>query len=150
MNILTRRTGATLAVLLGTALALAGCSAKADDSATNNMTPEASTPAAIEESPIVTPEPEGTPVAVIETEFSISLAQSTLAPGTYTFEIANDGGTTHNLNISGPGIDGAATSSISSGGSDTLTVTLEAGDYILWCSIGSHRANGMEISITVE
>jgi uncharacterized cupredoxin-like copper-binding protein len=39
---------------------------------------------------------------------------------------------------------------IDPGGADeTLTVTLQAGTYELWCPVGSHREQGMETTITV-
>jgi plastocyanin len=100
---------------------------------------------------MTTPPPDvtGTTVTVSETEFAIDLSQDTFAPGTYTFEVVNDGGISHNLNISGPGLAREMTSTVSPGGSESLTVTLEEGTYELWCSIGSHKAQGMDLTITV-
>src|SRR5216117_1624759 len=46
----------------------------------------------------------GTPVDVTLADFSIDVAGGTkLKPGTYTFNVTNDGPTGHNLTIEGPG-----------------------------------------------
>jgi uncharacterized cupredoxin-like copper-binding protein len=42
-----------------------------------------------------------------------------------------------------------ATDGIDPGGSTTLAVTLETGEYVIYCSIANHRAMGMEITIEV-
>ncbi|MCI0688061.1 MAG: hypothetical protein L0Y54_12600 [Sporichthyaceae bacterium] len=55
------------------------------------------------------------------------------------------------MSISGPGIDGESTPIIQPGGSsESLTVTLQPGTYQLWCPVGGHRQQGMELSITVR
>jgi len=48
------------------------------------------------------------------------------------------------------GVDGASTATIGPGDTAELTVSLEAGDYTLYCSLGNHRAQGMEVSFTVS
>ena len=54
----------------------------------------------------------------------------------------------HNLVLEG--VDGASTAIISPGETASFTVTLEAGDYTLYCSVGNHRAQGMEVSFTLS
>ena len=36
------------------------------------------------------------------------------------------------------------------GKSTTLTVTLQSGDYVFYCSIGNHRTMGMETTVSVS
>ena len=131
MKFASRRTARLVGVVSGVALLLAGCGTSG------------------EESPAATAAAQGTVVNVTEKEFSITLSQETFTPGVYTFVVKDDGEASHDFNIEGPGLAGAATSTISAGGSESLTVTLEAGTYELWCSIGGHRANGMDMTITV-
>ena len=91
----------------------------------------------------------GTTVTATEKEFSITLSRSTFTPGSYTFNVVNKGTFSHNLNIAGPGVTGAASPTLPAGQSGTVTVTLQAGSYELWCSVDSHKDRGMDIKITV-
>jgi len=91
----------------------------------------------------------GTPVDVTLKDFSIAVAGgSTLAPGTYTFHVTNQGPSAHNLTINGPGVANAATPTFPSGTKD-LTVTLKSGSYELFCSVPGHKQAGMDTHITV-
>jgi hypothetical protein len=92
----------------------------------------------------------GTSVNVTLKDYSISLGQSgSLAPGTYTFHVANQGPSAHNLTIDGPDVEDAATPTFSSGSKD-LTVTLQSGKYEFYCSVPGHRQLGMETDVTVS
>ena len=52
----------------------------------------------------------GASVGVTLKDFSITLSvRNCLSPGTYTFTVANQGPSAHNLTIAGPGVDNAAT-----------------------------------------
>lgn len=145
MQLASRRAAGLIGIVSGVALLLAGCSTAGDKQATTNSGTQA-TPAA---SATTTAAAQGTVVNVTEKEFSIALSQATFTPGTYTFVVKDEGAVSHNLNIKGPGITNAVTSTISAGGSTSLTVTLKSGSYELWCSIGSHKANGMDMTIAV-
>lgn len=94
-------------------------------------------------------ESEVAQVDVTETEFTIELSEPSLAPGEYTFAIANEGAAPHNLAISGPGVDEEISDTIDGGQSGELRLTLEDGTYTLWCAVGNHRAQGMETTIEV-
>ena len=148
MSATKRLNSAALALLIGATITLAGCSSS--NNTGPNTTPVVTPIVTPVTTPSVTPTvPMGTPVTVSETEFAITLSQTTFTPGTYTFEVTDAGTMTHTLNIKGPGITDDATSNLSPGGTASLTVTLQAGTYELWCSIGSHKANGMDMTITV-
>lgn len=92
----------------------------------------------------------GERVDVTETEFSIALSRTDFTPGTYTFAVRNDGRAPHDLAIKGPGVDDAKTPTVLRGGRTELTVTLQPGTYELWCTVGGHRAEGMELDLTVS
>ena len=97
------------------------------------------------------PTATGTPVSAALTDYAIDLSETTVAPGTYTFRVEEKGEVPHALSISGPGLDTTSTDVLEPGDSEAeLTVILEAGTYEVWCPVGSHRAQGMETSITVQ
>ena len=80
--------------------------------------------------------------------FSITLSQTSFEAGTYRFNATSvQGG--HDFVIDGANITAKATPVLNSGQSATLEVTLPKGTYTIWCSVGNHRAMGMEITITV-
>jgi plastocyanin len=91
----------------------------------------------------------GMPVDVTLADFSINVAGGTkLKPGTYTFNVTNNGPTAHNLTIEGPGVDNQATPTFTSG-SQSLTVTLKKGSYDFFCSVPGHKEAGMNLDVTV-
>jgi uncharacterized cupredoxin-like copper-binding protein len=133
---------APIAVTLGGAVVLAGCGSSSKTAAAPSAAPSsaaassASTAAA------------ATTVTATETEFKIALSQSTFAPGAYTFKATNSGKFPHSLSIEGPGVDKTSTGVLSPGQSGTLTVTLQAGSYEIWCAVDSHKSKGMDLHIT--
>ena len=90
-----------------------------------------------------------TTITATEADFSITLDEDTLTAGDYTIEVVNDGGATHDLVVERDGEDVAGTDTIAPGESTTLNVTLDEGEYIFYCSIGNHRAMGMEVTVQV-
>jgi plastocyanin len=100
--------------------------------------------------PAGTPAPAGQAVPVSESEFKITLPAKKLAPGKITFDVTNAGKIPHDLVVSGPGVTGTAkTPLVNAGKTATLTVTLAAGSYTLYCSVPGHRAAGMVAKLTV-
>jgi plastocyanin len=92
----------------------------------------------------------GTTIDVTLKDFSIALASTgSLAPGTYTFHVTNNGPSSHNLTINGPGVSDKATPTFAAGGSMDLTVTLKNGTYDLFCSVPGHKQLGMDTHLTV-
>lgn len=91
----------------------------------------------------------GTSVTVDETDFKLALSVDTFSPGVYTFEVTNDGDTTHALEVDGPGVADVESDEIGPGESTSLTVTFEAGDYTIYCPVDGHADMGMSTTITV-
>jgi uncharacterized cupredoxin-like copper-binding protein len=94
--------------------------------------------------------PAGHTIPVSETEFKVALSVQKVASGKVTFTVRNAGKIQHDLVVSGPGVNGAAkTPLLDPGKSATLTVTLAAGSYTLYCSVAGHRAAGMVAKLNV-
>jgi uncharacterized cupredoxin-like copper-binding protein len=89
-----------------------------------------------------------TSVPVSETEFKIALPKTTLAAGSYSFEVKNDGKIEHDLVVKGNGVD-EKTPTIGPGKSATLNVDLKPGTYDVYCSIPGHKQAGMDVKLTV-
>jgi uncharacterized cupredoxin-like copper-binding protein len=66
-----------------------------------------------------------------------------------TFQAQNSGKFPHALTVDGPGVSDQATSKLSPGQSGSVTVTLQAGTYTVYCPVDGHRAKGMLTHITV-
>ncbi|WP_171074553.1 cupredoxin domain-containing protein [Nonomuraea basaltis] len=97
------------------------------------------------------PTQAGTVVDVTMQEFSFVVPERELAAGTYTFTLDNAGSAPHAMAIRGPGISGEQQSETINGGEKTqFTVTLQPGNYEVWCPVGNHRAQGMETTLTVK
>jgi plastocyanin len=69
--------------------------------------------------------------------------------GEVTIEYTNDSGLQHNVTLEGSGVDGEATDTITEGSAD-LTVNLEPGEYTFYCSVDTHRDQGMEGTLVVN
>jgi plastocyanin len=146
-----RTIGTAIMLAAGISLALSACALKLGPSTTPAPTTSTGEILAVPTaSPTVPASQVGTLVTVEEKEFEITVSTGTFSPGVYTFEIVNNGRVAHNLHITGPGIEDAASDNMASRHSTTLTVTLEAGEYALFCASGDHRTKGMEAVITVE
>jgi uncharacterized cupredoxin-like copper-binding protein len=90
-----------------------------------------------------------TSVPVSETEFKITLPKNTLAAGSYSFAVKNDGKIEHDLVVQGNGVD-EKTPTIAPGKSATLKVDLKPGTYDVYCSIPGHKQAGMDLKLTVS
>jgi uncharacterized cupredoxin-like copper-binding protein len=88
-------------------------------------------------------------VAVTEGHLFIELSEDSYSAGEYTFEVVNEGNMPHDFIAERDGEDVAGTDVLQPGQSATLTVTLGAGDYVFYSSVGDHRAAGMEVPVTV-
>jgi uncharacterized cupredoxin-like copper-binding protein len=91
----------------------------------------------------------GQRVQVAEKEFKITLPSTTLKPGSYTFDLTNDGKIPHDLTIDGPGVSNSKTPVINGGQHATLKVKLTAGTYDFYCSVPGHKQLGMDVKVNV-
>ncbi len=90
-------------------------------------------------------------VSFTESEFQIEPATLALKPGTYVFNIRNTGQLPHDLRVTtSDGSEVARSQAVTAGTSTTVEVKLQQGTYTVWCSVGDHRARGMESTITVS
>ncbi len=89
-------------------------------------------------------------VRVREVDFKIELPDTSYSPGSYVFDLKNDGKTAHNLTIKGPGVANAATPTIAAGKTAKVQVALQSGTYELYCSVPGHKEAGMDTKIAVS
>ncbi len=93
------------------------------------------------------------PVAVTATlsEWKVELSERRIAPGVVTFTVTNAGSIPHALEVEGEGIE-QETEVIQPGAHATLTLTLKAGTYEVYCPVGedSHKKLGMDTRLKVE
>ena len=85
-----------------------------------------------------------------EVEFKIELPSTTVAPGTYTFNLTNKGHVGHDLVFNGPGVDNEKTPVIDPGKTAKLTVDLKTGTYDVYCSVPGHKQAGMDVKLKVS
>jgi plastocyanin len=135
-----------IAIAIAIPLTLSACGG-GDDTSTASAT-EAATTA---ESTTAAPGGGGAggSVDISETEFKLDPADPTVSAGSVTFNVTNDGGVTHALEVEGNGVE-EETDDISGGQSAKLTVDLQPGTYEIYCPIDSHKDQGMEGTLTVQ
>lgn len=116
----------------------------------------------------------GTPgvvqVDLIDPQWSVTASPDSAAAGDVSFNITNAGVSVHNFHLVrtdlDPGslpLDSAglqvdltnlqalyASADLSPGESESASVTLEAGNYVLFCNIAGHYQQGMHIGFTVQ
>ena len=88
-------------------------------------------------------------MTVTATEMEFELDSTDIPAGEWTITLTNEGRMAHDLVVEQDGEDIARTDDIGRDGSTTLTVTLTPGRYVFYCSVGNHRAMGMEVDVTV-
>ena len=88
-------------------------------------------------------------VEVRLSEYAIAIPR-TLPAGPTTFLVRNEGHKNHSFKIEGPGIDGMLAASVRPRETGSLQVTLQPGDYPVYCPIGSHAAKGMTMTLVVR
>jgi plastocyanin len=137
----------SLALALGL---LAACGGSSGDSSSAATTTSSSSAAAGSASGSDSTAGQAQTLSVSEADFSIKLDSGALPAGDYTITVTNDGHATHDLVVEQNGSDVAKSDSIGPGDSATFTVTLQPGKYVFYCSIGNHRAMGMETDVTVS
>jgi plastocyanin len=140
---------AVLAVALAALTACSGGDDAAGTAATSAAAPTSGAETSGTTAATATDAAEAETVTATEGEMFIELSEDSFRAGGYTFEVVNEGSATHDFMVERDGNDVAGTESIAPGSSATLTVDLEPGEYVFYCSIGNHRAMGMEVTVTV-
>ena len=137
--------------LLATMVLIAACGSSAATSTDPSVT--TSTPTAAAANPTV---PAGA-IHVSLLDFSITPKAISVAAGTFTLFVTNDGKTPHNFKIwtpRGPLGDTskivASTSDLTPGQSAVLVATLPAGDYTFYCGFAGHEELGMVGDFSVK
>lgn len=130
---------------LSLVLALTAC-AGGDDSAADSAAAAAATP-----SPVATN--DTAMIHIPLTEWSVVVSQGIVSPGSFKFHAMNQGANTHAFEIEGNGQEWKS-EPIPPGGTATLTPTLTAGTYTVYCpivdSLGNHREKGMSTTFSVQ
>jgi plastocyanin len=83
------------------------------------------------------------------TEYVIEMPQ-TLPPGPTTFLLHNLGHKSHSFKLEGPGITDMSPAIVKPGKTGTVQVTLQPGEYTVYCPIGNHSAKGMTTKLVVS
>jgi uncharacterized cupredoxin-like copper-binding protein len=97
-------------------------------------------------------EPQGDKTAatveVHLSEYAIEMPH-TLPAGPTNFLVRNEGKKTHSFKIEGPGIDELLAAPVKPKAAGSLQVTLQPGEYKVYCPVGSHEAKGMTMKLSV-
>lgn len=91
-------------------------------------------------------------ITVTETEFKVQLpALTQLRGGKYTFVVKNAGKIQHDLAITGGSVAGTSkTPLLNPGQSGKLTVSLQTGNYTLYCTVPGHKEAGMVAKLSIR
>ncbi|MEK7401923.1 MAG: cupredoxin domain-containing protein [Gemmatimonadota bacterium] len=89
-------------------------------------------------------------VTVKLSEWKIELSRDTVRAGPVTFRVTNDGAVNHAFHVRGAGVD-KGTRDVPGRQSATLTVTVKAGTYEVFCPMSdeSHKIAGMARTLVV-
>jgi uncharacterized cupredoxin-like copper-binding protein len=142
---LNRRFATLLAIGTAVAVPVVGCGGSNDDNSTSNAATQASTTGAAAATGA------GGTVDLSATEYKFNPSDPTVKSGDVTFNLKNDGQTTHSLEIEDVnGQDKELEGGVSPGQSATLKVNLKPGTYEFYCPVNGHKDLGMKGEITVQ
>ena len=129
-------------VVVATATACGGGSTANDVSGTSAGTPAGTPPPAV----------NGSAISVKETEYTLSPTTLNLKAGSYTITVTNVGQFPHDLHVaaSSDGTEIGGSTVVMAGQSASFKVTLQPGQYTMWCSVDAHKSLGMQGTITVQ
>lgn len=88
------------------------------------------------------------PVEVRLSEYAIEMPH-TLPAGPTSFHVRNEGKKTHSFKIEGPGIEELLSKPVKPQADGSLQVTLQPGEYKVYCPVGSHESKGMTMKLSV-
>ena len=95
------------------------------------------------------PKGQAATVEVHVSEYSIKMPDTLLA-GPTTFVVHNDGQKSHSFKIEGPGLaETILAKPVPPQSTENLDVTLQPGEYKVYCPIGSHEVKGMKLTLKV-
>jgi uncharacterized cupredoxin-like copper-binding protein len=95
------------------------------------------------------PKGQAATVEVHVSEYSIKMPD-TLPAGPTTFVVHNDGQKSHSFKIEGPGLgETILAKPVPPQSTENLDVTLQPGEYKVYCPIGSHEVKGMKLTLKV-
>ncbi len=152
-----------VAALLSLALLVAACDGDDGDSGNGDGDATATVPAAGNGA-------AGAEVDVGIREFEVIPSRETVAAGSVTFKVANEGAVVHTFSVVKSDLDPgelplnepltavdeaqvdvlASTAGIAPGSSEEVTLDLEPGRYVLMCNIDGHYVAGTFAGFTVE
>jgi hypothetical protein len=91
-------------------------------------------------------------VSAAAREFSLTLSRPLVGAGNVRIELRNNGEDPHNLVVSPEGTHTplASFSTLDPAAYERRTVALAPGRYQLWCSLESHEALGMSVTLRVQ
>jgi uncharacterized cupredoxin-like copper-binding protein len=145
----------------------AACSSDSSTTASESVSPASTSPTACESPDAGT----GTPVGAAELDFSITLDTAKVKAGSTTFNVDNAGPSTHEFVVFATDLDPASLpigsdgnvdeegdgvthideiEDIGAGCSATLTLDLDAGNYVVICNLPGHYAAGMHAPLVVK
>ena len=100
--------------------------------------------------------PEGTATAEngtlsipVGAGLTYEFADAEAPAGPLTIESVNEQPVDHNIAVDGGGVDEKG-DIVANGGTSTVEVDLEPGEYSFYCSVPGHREGGMEGTLTIE
>ncbi len=100
--------------------------------------------------------PEGTAEAEngtlsipVATGLNYEFAEAEAPAGPLTLESVNEQPVEHNIAVDGNGVDEKG-EVVTNGGTSTVEVDLEPGEYAFYCSVPGHREGGMEGPLTIK
>jgi len=140
----TRRFAALFVIGAAVAVPMVGCGSSSDDNSTTNAaTPAATTGGGASSA-------SGT-VDLTATDFKFDPSEPSVKSGNVTFNVKNDGQTTHSLEIEDVnGQDQELEGDVSPGSNGTLAVNLKPGKYEFYCPVDAHKQQGMKGELTVK
>jgi plastocyanin len=110
--------------------------------------------------PVTTPEPEANALGVAADDHggvkSYTLSRQTVRSGHLTIQLQNKGEDPHDMDLQRVGPEGEPLGEVVAipvtepGKQSNASVTVEAGEYRMWCNLYNHAKEGMEATVKVE